>query len=132
MVYSLDFVVRDYECDLQGIVNNANYQHYYEHTRHQFLLENNISFAKLHEENIDFVVARVNMSFKRPLKSGDKFVSELSFVQEGIKYIFYQKIYSLPDRKLCNSAQFDCVCLCNGKLSVRDLLTDFVKKFSEK
>ena len=24
MVYSLDFVVRDYECDLQGIVNNAN------------------------------------------------------------------------------------------------------------
>ena len=107
MVYSLDFVVRDYECDLQGIVNNANYQHYYEHTRHQFLLENNISFAKLHEENIDFVVARANISFKRPLKSGDKFVSELSFVQEGIKYIFYQKIYSLPDRKLCNSAQFD-------------------------
>ena len=132
MVYSLDFVVRDYECDLQGIVNNANYQHYYEHTRHQFLLENNISFAKLHEENIDFVVARANMSFKRPLKSGDKFVSELSFVQEGIKYIFYQKIYSLPDRKLCNLAQFDCVCLCNGKLSTCDLLTDFVKKFSEK
>ena len=25
--------VRDYECDIQGIVNNANYLHYTEHTR---------------------------------------------------------------------------------------------------
>ena len=29
--------VRDYECDIQGIVNNANYLHYLEHTRHRFL-----------------------------------------------------------------------------------------------
>ena len=131
MVYSLDFVVRDYECDLQGIVNNANYQHYYEHTRHQFLLENNVSFAELHSMKIDFVVARAYMAFKRPLRSGDKFVSELSLKQDGVKYIFYQKIYSLPDHKLCNSAQFDCVCLIDGKLSVCQLLDDFVSKFTE-
>ena len=36
-IYELPFKVRDYECDLQGIVNNANYQHYLEHTRHEFL-----------------------------------------------------------------------------------------------
>lgn len=131
MVYSLDFVVRDYECDLQGIVNNANYQHYYEHTRHQFLLENNISFAELHKEKIDFVVARAWLAFKRPLRSGDKFVSELTLKQEGLKYVFYQKIFSLPDHLLCNSAQFDCVCLCNGKLSACGMLDDFVKKFTE-
>ena len=29
--------VRDYECDIEGIVNNANYLHYIEHTRHLFL-----------------------------------------------------------------------------------------------
>ena len=29
--------VRDYECDIEGIVNNANYLHYTEHTRHRFL-----------------------------------------------------------------------------------------------
>ena len=38
-VYELKMKVRDYECDLQGIVNNANYQHYIEHTRHEFLLK---------------------------------------------------------------------------------------------
>lgn len=37
-IYELKMKVRDYECDLQGIVNNANYQHYIEHTRHEFLL----------------------------------------------------------------------------------------------
>ena len=32
--YCLEFKVRDYEVDSQGIVNNANYLHYLEHTRH--------------------------------------------------------------------------------------------------
>ena len=37
-IFELKMKVRDYECDLQGIVNNANYQHYIEHTRHEFSL----------------------------------------------------------------------------------------------
>lgn len=47
-IYELPMKVRDYECDLQGIVNNANYQHYLEHTRHEFLLSAGVSFAGLH------------------------------------------------------------------------------------
>ena len=47
-IYELAFKVRDYECDLQGIVNNANYQHYTEHTRHEFLNAHGVSFAQLH------------------------------------------------------------------------------------
>ena len=35
-VFELKMSVRDYECDLQGIVNNAVYQNYLEHARHQF------------------------------------------------------------------------------------------------
>ena len=31
-IFELKMKVRDYECDGQGIVNNANYQHYTEHT----------------------------------------------------------------------------------------------------
>jgi len=44
-IYELEMKVRDYECDLQGIVNNANYQHYLEHTRHEFLTSVGVSFA---------------------------------------------------------------------------------------
>ena len=35
-VYSIDIKVRDYELDAEGIVNNANYLHYLEYTRHCF------------------------------------------------------------------------------------------------
>ena len=63
-IYELEMKVRDYECDLQGIVNNANYQHYLEHTRHEFLLSTGVSFAKLHEQGVDPVVARINMHLK--------------------------------------------------------------------
>ncbi len=35
--FCLDFKVRDYECDMEGIVNNATYMNYLEHARHEFL-----------------------------------------------------------------------------------------------
>ena len=55
-IYELEMKVRDYECDLQGIVNNANYQHYLEHTRHEFLTSVGVSFAALHEQGVDTIL----------------------------------------------------------------------------
>lgn len=114
--FELKMKVRDYECDLQGIVNNANYQHYIEHTRHEYLLSRGISFSDMHQRGIDAVVARLNMAFKTPLTSGDEFASRLNVKKEGIKYVFYQDIYRLPDEKLVIRAQVDTVCLVNGRL----------------
>lgn len=116
-IFDLKMKVRDYECDLQAIVNNANYQHYIEHTRHEFLRSENISFADLHERGIDAVVARLNMAFKTPLRSGDEFVSRLALKKEGIKYIFIQDIFRLPDMKPVLRSTVDTVCLVNGRLS---------------
>lgn len=121
-IFELPMKVRDYECDLQGIVNNANYQHYIEHTRHEFLLSAGISFADLHQEGIDPVVARLSMAFKTPLKSGDEFVSKLWLKKEGIKYVFYQDIYRLPDEKVVIKATVETVCLVNGRLAKCELL----------
>ena len=117
-IYELEMKVRDYECDLQGIVNNANYQHYLEHTRHEFLLSTGVSFAKLHEQGVDPVVARINMAFKTPLKSGDEFISKLYMKKEGIKYVFYQDIFRKSDDKVAIKAVVETVCVVNGRLSV--------------
>ena len=92
-IHELTMKVRDYECDLQGIVNNASYQHYLEHARHEFLEGTGTSFAKLHAEGIDAVVARISIAFKTPLKSGDEFVCKLAVKKEGIRYIFIQDIF---------------------------------------
>lgn len=120
-IYELKMKVRDYECDLQGIVNNANYQHYIEHTRHEFLASTGISFAGLHEQGIDPVVARLNMAFKTPLKSGDEFVSKLYLKKEGIKYVFYQDIFRLPDMKVVIKSTVETVCVVNGRLGNSDV-----------
>ena len=45
-IFSMIEKVRDYECDMQGVVNNANYQHYLEHTRHEFISSLGESFSK--------------------------------------------------------------------------------------
>lgn len=116
--FTLRQKVRDYECDLQGIVNNANYQHFCEHARHEFLHAQGISFADLHARGIDAVVARVTMSFKTPLRSGDEYLSCLNVSKVGPKYVFRQDIYRLPDHVLSLRATIDNVCVVNGVLSM--------------
>lgn len=126
-IHELKLKVRDYECDLQGIVNNANYQHYIEHARHEFLISTGLHFEELHHQGIDPVVARITMSFKIPLKSGDEFICRLYLKKEGIKYVFYQDIFRAEDNKLCLKAVVESVCLVNGKLSDSNI---FDKYFS--
>ena len=125
-IYELPFKVRDYECDLQGIVNNANYQHYLEHTRHEFILTEGINFAELHARGIDTVVARIEIAFKTPLKSGDEFVCQLNLKKEGVKYVFYQEIYRLPDNALCIKAKVDTVAVVDGQLVAKCEVLDSV------
>lgn len=115
-IYSLDFKVRDYECDLQGIVNNANYQHYFEHTRHEFLVENGISFAELHDQGIDAVVARIEIAFKSPLRSRESFESKLYVHKDGIKYIFEQILIRKSDNLVCAKAKVTTAVTANGRL----------------
>ena len=117
MTHEITMKVRDYECDMQGIVNNANYQHYLEHARHEFLLSHNVSFADMHRRGIDAVVARITISYKTPLQSGDEFVCQLSVKKEGIKYVFHQDIRRASDMKLAVRAQVDTVILVDGKLT---------------
>ncbi|MBQ9362370.1 MAG: acyl-CoA thioesterase [Bacteroidaceae bacterium] len=116
--------VRDYECDLQGIVNNANYQHYLEHARHEFLAAHGVNFADLHQRGTDAVVARITMQFKVPLRSGDQWVCKLWVKKEGVKWVFMQDVYRVADMKLCVRGQVDTVCLVNGVLGESEELNE--------
>ena len=116
-VFETRMQVRDYECDIEGIVNNANYLHYCEHTRHLFLQQCGLSFAEMHEKGVDAVLARMTMQFKMPLRPDDEFVSRLRLTKEGIKYVFHHDISRVSDDKLCFRAQAELVCIVNGRLS---------------
>ncbi len=129
-IYELEFKVRDYECDLQGIVNNSVYQNYLEHTRHEFLLEHNVSFSDLHEQGVDAVVARVEIAYKYPLRPGDEFVCKLYVIKDGVKYVFHQAIYRKSDNKLCVTAKVATVVSINGKLAANYELFDRLVKQS--
>lgn len=114
--YSMDMNVRDYECDLQGIVNNAVYQNYLEHTRHEFILSKGLDFAKLHNEGIDAVVCRAEIDYRIPLTSGDAFISCLNISREGkLRIIFHQKIFRKKDDALIVTAKIFAVCLEKGR-----------------
>lgn len=115
-IFETEMEVRDYECDIQGIVNNANYLHYAEHTRHLFLSSLGVSFSKLHEQGTDAVVARMNLQYKTPLRCDDVFVSRLALRKEGLRYIFSQDIFRKSDGRLCFRATVELVCLINGRL----------------
>lgn len=129
-IFEMKMKVRDYECDAQGIVNNANYQHYIEHTRHEFILSRGIRFSELHEQGIDPVVARITLEYKSPLKGGDEFVSKLNVKKEGIRYVFEQHIYRVEDERLCVKATVECVCIVNGKLRTHEAFDRIIPNVS--
>ncbi|MCJ7449992.1 MAG: acyl-CoA thioesterase [Bacteroidales bacterium] len=115
-IYSVEFTVRDYECDIQGVVNNANYQHYLEHARHEFLNSKGISFTQLHEEGTDLIVTRVEIDYKYPLRSRDKFFVRIYLRREGnVRLVFVQDIFKQPDEKLIVHAEITGVATKNGR-----------------
>jgi len=114
--YNLKFEVRDYECDLQGVVNNANYQHYLEHARHQFLISKGVSFVQLHDEGTDLIVTRAEIDYKYPLRSRDEFIVTVAIQREGnARILFIQEIYRLPDLKLVIKAKVTGVATRKGR-----------------
>lgn len=105
-VFETQMMVRDYECDLQGIVNNAVYQNYLEHARHEFLHSVGIDFAQLCSDGIDAVVTRIELDYKLPLKPNDEFIVKVGMHKQGrVRFVFDQAIYRKADNKLILEAE---------------------------
>lgn len=114
--FSIELAVRDYELDVQSIVNNSVYQNYLEHARHEFLHYHGIDFVDFAQNNILLVVKNIEMNFKNSLVSRDRFKIEVSAVKEGnLKVVFYQDIIRLSDNKPILSAKITGVAIKNGR-----------------
>ena len=98
--FTIEMAVRDYECDIQGIVNNAVYQNYLEHARHEYLKSIGVDFADYAKNGIHLVVVRAEIDYRQPLQSGDVFRVGVRMERESrIKFAFMQEIQRLSDNQ---------------------------------
>ncbi len=119
--------VRDYELDCEQIVNNANYLHYMEHTRHKFCMDAGLSFIAMHQKGIDAVVRKVEIEYKTSLRGNDTFLSCLRLERKGARFIFHQDIIR-SDGEVCAEGEVTVVILKDGKLTRGD---DVAKVFAK-
>lgn len=131
-IYRLEMKVRDYECDIQGVVNNANYQHYLEYARHEFLEHIGGSFSQMHTQGFDMMVSKITLQYKRPLRGGDRFVVCINTVRKGAKLVFLQDIYNLADGALMLKGEVDIICLKDGRLTRGEVFDEMLAKFVAK
>ncbi len=131
--FTVDFKVRDYECDMQGVVNNSVYQNYLEHARHEFLLAKGIDFAELARQKINLVVLRAELDYKTSLVSGDEFFVDVELVQSSrVRFDFLQNIYRKRDNKLMLSAKITGTSLNErGRPFLPDFFTELMRPAEE-
>lgn len=130
--FTLRMKVRDYECDAQGIVNNANYLHYFEHARHEMLETYGLQLKQLTAKNIFPVVSSAFLQYKHSLHGSDTFLCNTYIVKKGIRYIFIQEIIRDADNKLCCKATIEVATLINGKLAKPTLFDEAFSSYFEK
>ena len=114
--YSLELAVRDYELDLEGIVNNAVYLNYLEHARHHFMQHLGLDFSELHHQGIDAVVTRIEIDYLSPLKSGDHFIIQCRLERKGrLRLLFHQNILKKNNNTPVIRALVTATCLVGGR-----------------
>lgn len=128
-LFSHELKTRDYELDAQGVVNNANYQHYLEVTRHEWLEHEGFSFQKWHEEGIDMMVSEIYLQFKTPLRGGERFISCLNLRREGARFVFEQDLYRASDQRLVVRGLVSCVSVIDGRVTRGDEIASIFAKY---
>ena len=128
-IFTLEIAVRDYELDSEGIVNNAVYLHYLEHTRHAFVKREGIPFGSLTSEGLVPVVRRMEIDYHTPLRSGDVMLSRLWIERKGARFIFHQDIFRKEGGGPVVSAVVTIVCMENGRINRGDDLAARLEKY---
>jgi len=125
-VFTLEIAVRDYELDAEGIVNNANYLHYMEHTRHAFCRKHGVPVGDM---GVVPVVSSLHVDYKTPLRSGDVALSSLWVERRGVRFVFHQDLHIQATGALAATAVVTVVCLEDGKPCRGDTLAQALAPF---
>lgn len=123
-MFVMEMEVRDYELDCESIVNNANYLHYMEHTRHKYCIAMGTPFAELYRKGIEAVVRKVEIVYLAPLRSCEAFYSALNVERKGPRFIFEQAIFK-TDGTPVTKATVTVASLVDGKLSRGDEMASY-------
>lgn len=118
--FGLIIKVRDYECDVEGIVNNANYLHYFEMTRHAYCELKDFSFRRMTEEGLVPVMRRAEIEYLNSLRGSDLFASLLWVERIGPKFVFHQDLYKYPEGDTVSKALTTIVVTRDGRVTRGD------------
>lgn len=110
--YRWESTVRDYELDSQGIVNNATYINYLEQCRNNYARSLNIDFVEYHKAGYIFVVAGIEIQYRKSLKANETFSVTATLAGYDEKRIYFnQEIIKLPDNSIAAKASVHVACL---------------------
>jgi acyl-CoA thioester hydrolase len=84
MSHTTELVVRTYECDAYGHVNNANYLHYLEYARHEYLKAIGFDYAGCVARGYGLYVTRAEIDFRHPAFFDDRLTIESEAVKKGV------------------------------------------------
>lgn len=124
--YLIEMKVRDYECDLQSVVNNANYQRYMEHARHEFFETLGDNFSRMHDNGYDAMVSRVEIDYKKSLRSGDRFWVGLNLHKKGPRFVFEQDVILCSTGEIAAQGHISVVVVKDGVLTRGEYLDELI------
>lgn len=119
--FVVSFAARDYECDAQGIVNNAVYCNYFEHARNELIKHAGFNLHSLAQVRGEMpVVARIEIDYKYPLRGGDEFDVHTEVEASGaFRLVFRQRIVLRSeleaDGKICAQAVATIAVVSGGR-----------------
>ena len=112
---------RDYETDAQGIINNANYLHYLEMTRHAYCLHKGYTFNEMTADGLIVVLRRMEIDYINSLHGNELFLSCLWVERKGPRFLFHQDLFK-EDNTPVAKALATVVVTRNGVLTRGDEL----------
>ena len=98
MICECKHIVRTYECDAYGHVNNATYLNYLEYARSEFLKDVGFDYHAAVKEGYGIYIARVEIDYKKPAFLDNELTIKSRPIKKGaVSGILSQEIWRGED-----------------------------------